>query len=252
MKIVVCCKAVRNEADIKVGAGGSLDASRAAWTVGSYDLHAVEAGKRLVEATPGATLVGLMAGGSELTNVKLKKEVGSRGLDELAVIVDDALVEADALTTARALASAIGAMGDVDLVLCGPGSGDEYAQAVGPMLGELLGRPVVNAVDAVEPDGAGLRVERSLAGAVQVLSVPLPAVLAVTSSINTPRIPGMRDILSAGKIPLTELPAPSAAPAPVTRVSTTAAPRAARAGKVLEGTDEATIAELAALIRSAL
>ena len=49
-----------------------------------------------------------------------------------------------------------------------------------------------------------LLVERSLEDEVEVLEVPLPAVLSVTTDINQPRLPTMKEILKAGKKPVTE------------------------------------------------
>jgi electron transfer flavoprotein alpha/beta subunit len=62
---------------------------------------------------------------------------------------------------------------------------------------------------AVSPDGAGwtgtVRVERSLEDEIEVLDVPLPAVLSVTTDINQARLPTMKEILKASKKPVTEL-----------------------------------------------
>ena len=61
-----------------------------------------------------------------------------------------------------------------------------------------------------------------LENAEQVLGVTLPAVLSVTSGINTPRIAGMKDILAAGKKPVTETA--SALPPASSRTSSVLAP----------------------------
>jgi electron transfer flavoprotein alpha/beta subunit len=50
-----------------------------------------------------------------------------------------------------------------------------------------------------------LRVERSLEDEIEVLDVPLPAVLSVTTDINQPRLPSMKEILKASKKPVTEM-----------------------------------------------
>ncbi|MDD9150086.1 MULTISPECIES: electron transfer flavoprotein [unclassified Sporolactobacillus] len=202
MRIISCCKAVPEEQDIIVTKDRQLSLSRAEWKFGQYDLNAVEAGKQIIE-TVGGKLSGLVVGGSYLDNPKLKKDILSRGLDDLYLVMDEQ-TETDTYQTAAILKAAIMKMGDFDLILCGAGSSDLYAQETGNQLGELLGIPVVNAVNKITVQGEKAVVERMLENEIQVLEIPLPAVLSVTSEINTPRIAGMRDIIAARKKPLTQ------------------------------------------------
>ncbi|MCR6546952.1 electron transfer flavoprotein [Dehalobacterium formicoaceticum] len=203
MKIITCYKIVPEEQDIVVKDDRTLSFDRAEWKIGQYDLNAVEAGMKLAEAT-GGSASALSIGGKELENSKLKKGILSRGPKELFIIADDYLREADTFQTASALAAAIKKMGSFDLVLCGEGSSDLYAQQVGSQLGQLLGATTLNAVSKIIPEGNKLVVERTLEDEVEVLEVTLPAVLSVTTDINLPRIPGMKDILAAGKKPVTQ------------------------------------------------
>lgn len=203
MKVISCCKAVPEEQDIVVAKDRQISFEKAEWKFGQYDLNAVEAGKQIVEVA-GGHLSGLCAGSKILENAKLKKDILSRGLDDLYVVMDETMEQADTYQSARVLEAAIKKMGDFDLVLCGAGSSDLYAQQVGNQLGELLGIPVVNAVNKITPQGDKVIVERALEDAIQVLEVSLPAVLSVTSEINVPRIAGMKDIIAANKKPMTK------------------------------------------------
>lgn len=203
MRIISCCKAVPEEQDIVVAKDKQISLEKAEWKFGQYDLNAVEAGKQIVEAA-GGQLSGLCAGGKVLDNSKLKKDILSRGLDDLYLVVDETLEQADTYQSARVLEAAVKKIGDFDLVLCGAGSSDLYAQQVGNQLGELLGIPVVNAVNKITPQGDKVIVERALENAIQVLEISLPAVLSVTSEINVPRIAGMKDIIAASKKPVTK------------------------------------------------
>ncbi|MEL4357725.1 MULTISPECIES: putative electron transfer flavoprotein FixA [unclassified Luteococcus] len=246
MRIIACFKATPDDADISIGRDGSLDLSRASWKIGSYDLNAIEAARQLADQL-GGEVIGLTVGGAQLDNTKLRKDALSRGLDQLTIVTGD--TEGDSFQTASLLAAAIRELGAVDLVLLGAGSSDRYAQQVGNILGGLLGLPTLNAVDHVEPAEGGLRVERALESQTQILAVDLPAVLSVTSGINTPRIPGMRDILAAGKKPVTMTSAEP--PAASTRlVSVTAPQQQARQQKVIEGEPAEVAAQLAAFITS--
>lgn len=246
MRIVACIKAAPDEADIVVGPDRTLDLSRAQWKVGGYDLNAVEAARRLADQV-GGEVVGLTVGGDELANSKLRKDMLSRGLDRLVVVPSSG--DLDSFQTASALAGALGDLGEDDLVLLGAGSSDRYAQQVGNQLGALLGLPTLNQVNSITPGEGRVVVERHLEDAEQTIEVALPAVLSVTTAINVPRIAGMRDILAAGKKPVTEqvvpLPSPSAHP-----VSLQAPEQADRRRQVVEGDPADTAAQLAAFLKS--
>ncbi len=245
MRIVACIKAAPDDADITVGPDRSLDFSRAQWKVGSYDLNAIEAARRLADAVAGE-VIGLTVGGDELANTKLRKDALSRGLDSLVIVPGSP--DADSFQTASALAAALGELG-YDLVVLGAGSSDRYAQQVGNQLGALLGVPTLNYVNGITADGERLRVERLLEDAEQVVEVSLPAVVSVTSGINVPRIAGMKDILAAGKKPVTE--ASAAMPAASTRVVSLLAPEQVdRRRTVVEGDPAETAAQLATFLKS--
>ncbi len=203
MKIVICAKLAPDASDIEVRGDGSISLERAAWSIGSFDLQAIEAGVQLIEAHGGTSAV-LSIGPQRINNSKLRKDLLSRGPGEMVLITDDRLTDADTAMTARVLAAAVQKMGGVDLVLTGEGSADLYFQQTGLQLGELLGWPVFNAVSRIEVKAGGLLIERSLEDETEVLEIPLPAVLAVTTDINTPRLPNMKEILMAGKKPVQE------------------------------------------------
>jgi len=246
MRIVACIKAAPDDADIVVGRDRALDFSRAQWKVGSYDLNAIEAARQLADQA-GGEVIGVSLGAEALANTKLRKDVLSRGLDSLVVVAGDP--DADSFQTATALAEAITGMGGADLVLLGAGSSDRYSQQVGNQLGALLGAPTLNQVDAIESDGGTLRVRRVLEDAEQVLSVELPAVLSVTSGINTPRIAGMKDILAAGKKPVTE--ATATLPASSTRlVSLMGAEQVDRRRQIVDGDPVEAAQQLAQFLKS--
>jgi electron transfer flavoprotein beta subunit len=203
MDIVVCYKLTPDPGDIEIRGDGTISLERAEWVIGGLDLQAIEAGLRLAEAT-GGKVIALTAGPHQIDNSKLKKDLLSRGPDELYLVVDDALAGADTAVTSQVLAQAIRKLGPVDVVLCGEGSADLYFQQVGIQLGERLGLPTLNAISQIEPVNGKLVVERSLEDEIEVIEVPLPAVLSVTTDINPPRLPTMKEILRASKKPVTQ------------------------------------------------
>ena len=106
--------------------------------------------------------------------------------------------------SARLLAKAIEKIGEYDLVLLGEGSMDNYSGQVPPRLAELLGLPQGSFVREIEILEGIVRVGRDLEDAVEVVEIDLPALVSVTSELNTPRLPPLSAILKAGRKPLQE------------------------------------------------
>ena len=246
MKIVACFKASPEAQDIKTRADRSLDLSAAQWKIGTYDLNAIEAARQLADQV-GGTVIGLSASGPAIANAKLAKDALSRGLDELVTVIDDALPSAESFQTATILAHAVEQIGGVDLLLFGAGSSDQYTQQVGNQVAAILGWPGLNAIDAIEAQGDHLVVHRVLEQTVQVIEVTAPAVLSLTSGINTPRIAGMKDILAAGKKPITNVSFEGLTTPSGHLVSELAPEQVERRHVVFEGTDAAN--ELASVLK---
>lgn len=67
-------------------------------------------------------------------------------------------------------------------------------------MGETLNIPAINGVSKIlSLTENTLTVERELEDEIETLSIPLPAVIAVSTDINTPQIPSMKAILGAAK-----------------------------------------------------
>lgn len=251
VKIAVAFKVVPDDQDIQVAADGSLDFSKAKGIVSAYDLNALEAAAQLAAANPGSTVTAVTAGPASIDDSKLKKNVLARGVDDLVMVADDALAGMDAAATAEVLAGVI-ADGGYDVVICGDGSADDYAQQVDVQLAARLAAPSVSAVTALAAEGDALKVERTLEDVVEEVLVPLPAVVAVSPDVAVPRIPGMKDILAAGKKPMAVTGA-EAAPAATIEVVSCAAPEAAeRACTVLDASEDGAVEQFVAAIKAAL
>lgn len=202
MKFVVATKVVFDDQDIFTSADGSLDYSKARQIISTYDLNAIEAAAKLADAVGDSEVIAISAATTKADDAKVKKDILSRGTSQLFMVTDDAFEHADAYATAQALKGIVEAnVADYDLILCGDGSADFYAGQVNVQLAAALDVPVLNNVTKIEiVDGKAL-VERTFDDEVEEVEVPLPAVLAVSPDIALPRIPGMREILAAGKKP---------------------------------------------------
>ena len=204
MNIVVCMKVLPDDQDITVNADRTLNYDRANPTISTYDLNALEAAVELAERFEAKVTV-LCVGGVGIDDSKTKKSILSRGADELVMLADARLENADSHVTAGALKAAIKSLESCDLVVCGDGSADRYARQVGIQLGQLLDVPTLNAVSAIDiRDGKAL-FTRTLEFKTETLSCALPAVVCVTSDLNQPRIASMKQILAAGKKPTSML-----------------------------------------------
>jgi electron transfer flavoprotein beta subunit len=161
----------------------------------------------------------------------------------------------DSHATAAVLKAVLTASDGFDLVICGEGSADVYAQQVGIQLGTLLDVPVLNCITRLDLTEGELLVERTLENEVQSIEVPLPAVLSVTSDLNKPRIAGMKQILAAGKKPTRLLSATDIGFVPQTTtevLSTLAPPETERLRQIIGGDSDADIATFASVLTDAL
>ena len=249
MNIVVCCKVVPDDQDIQVAADGTLDYSKAKPIVSAYDLNAIEAAAQLAD---GGRVVAVTAGPADIDDSKLKKNILARGVDELYMTADDACKGLDAHAAAAALADLVAKAGEYDLILCGDGSADDYAQQVDVQLADALGLPVVTAVSAVSVEGAVATCDRMLETQLQTVQVDLPAVISVVPDIALPRIPGMKDILAAGKKPSSVNAASDVEAAVVDVVETKAPQQAERKMEVLDASVDGDLEKFAAALKAAL
>jgi electron transfer flavoprotein beta subunit len=164
--------------------------------------RAVEAALQLKEAHGGEVTVLSM--GPDRATDAIRKAL-SMGADKAVHLSDEALVRSDAIGTARALAGALGAVGDVDLVLAGNEASDGRSAAVPAMVAELLAVPSLTHARQLEVEGGSVTVRRETEEGVTVLTAPLPAVVSVNEKLNEPRYPSFKGIMAAKKKPVTTL-----------------------------------------------
>jgi electron transfer flavoprotein beta subunit len=200
MNIVACYKYVLDEADIRIDPESKRALTdRAKRKISEYDRNAIECAVSLAEALGGTAAV--VTAGTAAAQPSLKDAL-SRGPESAAFVQDEAIGTTDSAGVSRVLAAAIKSLGQVDLVVCGEGSSDNYSRQVGPRVGQLLGIPVVTCVNKIGIEGDVARCERKLDDGVEVVEVSLPALVSVLPDLNVPRIPGLKQILAASKKPV--------------------------------------------------
>jgi electron transfer flavoprotein beta subunit len=199
--IIACYKWVLDEQDIKINLSDlALDFSRAKNKISEYDRNAVEEAMSLVKGGGSVTAMTFGTAGAKSS----LKDVLSRGPDKAVWVNDEAAAAADAYVTANVLAAAMRKNGEFDLILCGEGAADTYAQQVGPRLAVLLGIPAITYATKIEIDGDKAVVTRKVGDCTETATVPFPVLVSVLPEINTPRIPGLKEVLGAAKKPVTE------------------------------------------------
>ena len=252
MNIIVPIKVLADDQDIVVAADRSLDDSKAHRIVSTYDLNAIEAAVQLASAHADSKVVCVSVADAKADDSKLKKGILARGVDELVMIADDACADLDAHATAAMLARLVDGLDAADLIVCGDGSADNYAQQVDVQLAAKLGLPVVTAATKITAKDGALEVERTLEDVVEVVEVPLPAVVSVAPDIALPRIPGMKDILAAGKKPMGVAGADGAYESALEVLSCKAPEQAERKLEVMDASEDGAIEKFAAALKAAL
>jgi electron transfer flavoprotein beta subunit len=191
-----------DEADIKADAKTrELSLERVGYKISDYDRNAIEEAVRLQE-THGGSVIGVTV--APPSAKQCLKDALSRGPEKACFINDPSFVNLEPSQTTAILASAIQDQIDYDLIICGEGSSDLYAQQVGPALAEKLGIPCatyVNKLTYVEGEGH-ITAQRKLDDGMEILSIKLPALITVLPDINTPRIPSLKQVLGASKKPV--------------------------------------------------
>ena len=201
--LLVCYKWTLDEQDIKINPTDlSLDSSRAKGKISDFDRQAIEEAAQIVEKQGGN--VDALTYGTPTVKQSLK-DVLSRGPNKAYYIGDASAETADAYVTANVLAAAIRKLGNYDLILVGEGSSDAFNQQTGARLAALLDLPCVTFVQKMTLEGDTLKATRKLADCTEVATIKGAAVVQVLSEINKPRIPGMKQVLGAGKKPTEEI-----------------------------------------------
>lgn len=164
--------------------------------IGQYDEFALEAALRLKDA--GGGKITVLSLGNKLVRDVIKKSLAVGG-DELILLEDAAFQESDSWSTAYALSLAIKKLDAFDVIFCGRQSSDWDSGQVGLGLAELLGIPVVTLARKVEAIEGGLRIEQVIPDGFQIVEVPTPAVVTVTSELGNLRYAILKGIMAAAK-----------------------------------------------------
>jgi electron transfer flavoprotein beta subunit len=205
VKIAVCIKRVPDmDVRFKIAPiGNAVDEAGLKFDINDFDSWAVEAALQIKDKD-SATEVVIVSLGSDSVQETIRKAL-AMGADR-GVELKVARIPFDGLAIAHALAAELKG-GGFDLILFGKQSADSSNGAVGAMVGELLGLPVVTAISKLELAGATGSAKREIEGGQEFVEFPLPAVLTIDQGLNTARYPALKGIMAAKKKPLDVRPA---------------------------------------------
>jgi electron transfer flavoprotein beta subunit len=207
MLIVTCVKQVPDTTQVKVDpVTGTLIREGVPFIMNPYDTHALEESLRLKDKY--GFRVAVISMGPPNAEVTLRKTI-AQGADEAILLSDRAFGGADTLATSMVLMGAIKKLAEKEelaIVMCGRQTIDGDTAQVGPGIATRLGCSQLTLVDRVEEvdlKAKKIKVRRKLEGRHEVVTAPLPVMIAVLREINTPRYPNVPMRLMAEDAPIT-------------------------------------------------
>jgi electron transfer flavoprotein beta subunit len=198
MKIAVCVKDVPDSGSRKIDPSTKRMDRSGDRALNQYDLHAVEQALRLKEAAGDGEVV-LVSMGTNKALESIRKGLGM-GADRALLVSDDAAAGSDLVATTKVLAAALQGESP-DLVLFGQQATDGDGAVLWAAIADTMRMPVVSQVSELEVADGSATAKRQTEFGYDTIKVPLPAVLAVADSLNEPRYPSLKGIMSAKKKP---------------------------------------------------
>ena len=168
--------------------------------INPVDKNAVEAALQLKEQVGGTVTVLTMAPPNGEESLR---ELLAMGADDACLLTDRAFAGADTLATSYTLAQGLKKMGNFDLVFTGTESADGATSQVPSQLAQWLGVAHLWNVSELQLQEQALRAKMKIENGYIEYAVKLPALIAVTRDLNTPRFTSIMGVMKAKKKPLT-------------------------------------------------
>ena len=253
LKIVACIKQVPATTNVRIDPEtNALIRDGVESQVNPFDENAIEAALQVKEALGGDAYVVALSMGPPQAETILRDAV-ALGCDDAILLTDAKFRGSDTLATSYTLARAIRKIGDVDLILCGKQAIDGDTAQVGPGIAEHLGIPQITFAIELSVDGKQVTARRMLEDSFEIVECRVPALVTVVKQINEPRRASMKNVLKARHHEIRKWSAADVeaeddrigfegSPTVVWQIFT---PPKREGGRVLEGTVEEMVSELA-------
>ncbi len=207
MLVVACIKQVPDTTLVSVDpVTGTLIREGVPSIMNPFDTHALEASLQLKDRYGFRVVVISM--GPPAAEVTLRK-ARALGADDAILLSDRVFGGADTLATSKTLTEAILRLNEqeeVGFVICGRQTIDGDTAQVGPGIATRLGCSQLTLVDRIEEvdvRNRTVKVRRKLEGRHEIVSAPLPVMIAVLREANTPRYPTVPARLAAATAAVT-------------------------------------------------
>ncbi|WP_417062252.1 electron transfer flavoprotein subunit beta/FixA family protein [Enorma massiliensis] len=286
MHIVVCVKAVPSSTEVKMDpVTHTIVRDGRESVVNPFDAAALEAALAIKDeraATGEGCRVSVLSMGIPATEALLRDGI-ARGASDALLLSDRAFAGADTLATSYALSCGIRELGSAsmndaaasgasehgeatpgpslpDLILCGKMAVDGDTAQIGPELAGLFDMPCVTDVrELVAIERGRVTVRHATDAGIELVEVPLPAVLTVAKDIAQPRMPSIAGVRAAAGAPVAVLsaarvqadPARSGLAGSPTQVVRSFVPERSDTCEVLEGSVPEQAARIIALAEEA-
>lgn len=286
MHIVVCVKAVPSSTEVKMDpVTHTIVRDGRESVVNPFDAAALEVALAIKDeraATGEGCRVSVLSMGIPATEALLRDGI-ARGASDALLLSDRAFAGADTLATSYALSCGIRELGSAsmsdaaasgalehgeaapgpslpDLILCGKMAVDGDTAQIGSELAGLFDMPCVTDVrELVAIERGRVTVRHATDAGIELVEVPLPAVLTVAKDIAQPRMPSIAGVRAAAGAPVAVLsaarvqadPARSGLAGSPTQVVRSFVPERSDTCEVLEGSVPEQAARIIALAEEA-
>jgi len=199
IRCVVCVKQVPDTKRITGEAmkdDGTVNRSALPAIFNPEDLNALEAALEIRDRVGGSVTVVTMGPPAACEVLRQSMFLGA---DRAVLITDRRAAASDTLATSYILSRAVEKVG-ADVVLCGRQAIDGDTAQVGPQLAEKLSLPLVTYVEElIDVSADRLRLRRNVGNGWEIVDCPVPCLLTVMETANTPRPPSVRRMMKYKK-----------------------------------------------------
>ena len=258
MKVFVCVKQVPDTSGkVAVNPDGTLNRASMATIINPDDKNAVEAALTLKDNT-GCEVVVVTMGPPPAEG--MLRELLAMGADRGVLVSAREFGGSDTFATSQILAAAIKKIGleDDDIVFCGRQAIDGDTAQVGSQIAEKLGIPQISYAADIKKEGNTVTVKRMLEDGYMTIQTKTPCLLTCIKELNAPRYMSLGGIMDCYSKPVevydynTLKDDPLIDPTTIglkgspTNIFKSFTPPQKGQGRMLEGADKNTCAELAA------
>ena len=258
MKYIVCVKQVPDTSGkVAVKPDGTLDRASMATIINPDDKNAIEAALALKDQN-GAEVIVVTMGPPPAEG--MLREIMAMGADRAVLVSGREFGGSDTFATSQILAAAINKIGvdEDDIVFCGRQAIDGDTAQVGPQIAEKLGIPQITYAADIKVEGKKVTVKRMLEDGYMTIETQTPCLITAIKELNEPRYMSVGGIFDCYKKPVEVYDYNTLKDDPLIEVDTIGlkgsptnifksfTPPQKGKGRMLEGADKNTAAELAA------